>query len=105
MSRTRIIDHDPITNITSYWHDHGDGRESVWEEQSVHTLLEQNQAIRRTTKRRDRWGNGKYVAEIPLIILTQLERDGILADPQAFNKWLDRPENQPFRTADASLSR
>jgi len=103
--RTRIIDHDPITNITSYWHDDGAGQYTTWEEQEVKPLLEQNQSIRRGTKRRDRWGAGKYVAEIPNIVLMQLRKDGILNDPKAFLKWLDQPENLPFKTAETSLSR
>ena len=102
---TRILDHDPINNVTSWWHDHGDGTYTVEDRQEIEPLLELNQAMRNTTKRRDRWGPGKHVAEIPLVVYYQLQRDGILDDQAALAKWLDRPENLPFRTAVGSLSR
>ena len=105
MSRTRVIDHDPITNITSYWHDDGNGQFTTWEEQYIEPVLERNLAMRNTTKRSDRWKAGKQVAEIPIVILNQLQATGILSDPKAFLKWLDQPENMPFRTAVGSLSR
>jgi hypothetical protein len=101
--RTRVIDHDPITNITSYFHDDGDGHFTTWEEQYVEPILERNQDLRRRTKRSDRWGAGKYVAEIPNVVLMQLRKDGILNDPKAFLKWLERKENLPFKTAETRL--
>jgi hypothetical protein len=102
---TRIIDHDPITNITHLWHDHGDGRFSTWSEQEVTPLLEQNLAMRNMTKRRDRWGPGKQVAELPMVVLMDLKKQGILDDQEAFHKWLDSAAALPFRTAVGSLSR
>jgi len=102
--RTRVIDHDPITNITSYWHDDGAGHYTTWEEQDTTQILEYNKSVRSKTKRRDRWGNGQYVAELPLSVLDQLRRDGILADQEAFLKWLSRNENEPFRTRYGQLA-
>lgn len=99
MSVTRILDHDPITNATSYFHDDGDGNFTIYDELDATTLFEQNLAMRNTTKVRDRWGPGKQVAEIPLGVYYDLKAQGILDDQQAFLAWLQKSENMPFRTA------
>lgn len=105
MGLTRLIDEDPIRGIRHLWHDHGDGTYSTWSEQEVGPLLEANLARRNATKRRDRWGLGKHVAELPMVVYLDLQKRGILDDPQAFARWLDSDAALPFRTAVGSLSR
>jgi len=51
-----------------------------------------------------RFGDGKIVASIPLVLLMQLQKQGVLGpnfamlDEPRFRRWLNDPENRHFRT-------
>jgi hypothetical protein len=40
----------------------------------------------------------RHVAEIPMVIYQQMIRDGSINDKKALKKWLNDPDNRPFRT-------
>ena len=52
----------------------------------------------------DRSAPYRKVAEIPPVLASKLYRQGILQDKKRLMKWLDRPENKPFRTWEGNLT-
>jgi hypothetical protein len=44
-----------------------------------------------------------HVAQIPMIILEKLMRDGTFKDPDRMKEWLNRPENEPWRSTKGKL--
>jgi len=40
----------------------------------------------------------RHVAEVPLVIYEKAKLEGWADDPKAWKKWLNAPENKPFRT-------
>ena len=40
----------------------------------------------------------RHCAEIPMVIYQQMVRDGSINDKKALKKWLNDPDNRPFRT-------
>ena len=40
----------------------------------------------------------RHVAEVPMVIYQQMIRDGSINDKKALKKWLNDPDNRPFRT-------
>lgn len=43
------------------------------------------------------------VARIPLVLVEQLMRDGTWKDPDRMKAWLNKAENEPFRTTKGKL--
>lgn len=68
MSNKRFFDHDPLTGITSYFHDHDDPEKfSISTEQDVTPFLEANKAKQNSGK--DYWKSGgdfRHEATIPI---------------------------------------
>jgi hypothetical protein len=98
MSRL-ILNHDPSNGITTYYHyDQATGLSEVWDEQDVDTIIEHNK--RSQTADRGRFGDGlgDRVATIPLVVLGELDRQGITRDRKAFARWLNDSDNRFFRT-------
>jgi hypothetical protein len=61
-------------------------------------ILKANQENRKD-RREDGWkGDLHHVASIPMPLMMELYREGIANDQQEFRKWLNKPENQVFRS-------
>lgn len=81
---------------------------TIYREEDVTELVERNRALYNSYDgRRARWKNPamNWVASIPPTVYLDLMRKGILQDKKAFDRWLDDPDNQAFRTRPGLLSR
>lgn len=97
-----VLNHDPETGITDYFHVLEDGKEwAVESRQVVDGLLEVNQQVQHADT--GRWGDGRCVASIPFTVLEQLKKDGMIdgifnvKNNNDFSKWLNKSENKRYR--------
>ena len=102
MSEPLLLNHDPETGITDYFHVLEDGKEwAVESRQDVTKLVAVNQAMQHADT--GRWGDGRCVASIPLTVLEELHRKGMIdgmlnvKDNKDFARWLNLAENKRFR--------
>jgi hypothetical protein len=83
----------------------GDGTFHITKEQDIQPTLDYAKNLRDAPI--DRSHHSRKVAEIPPVLAAKLYRDGILGpkgNTKALLKWLDQPENKPFRTWEGHLS-
>lgn len=79
----------------------GDGTAHLHGEQDVQPVIDHCKDFRDHVKPHE---NFRKVAEIPVVLVNQLKAEGIWGDAKAVLKWLDKPENKPFRTWEGRLS-
>jgi hypothetical protein len=102
MSDPILFSQDPDARTVDYFHDLGDGEYVIETRQDVTGLVEFNKALQNANT--GRWGEMAHVAQIPLTVLEDLQRKGVidsmwnLKDEPGFRKWLNSPENRVFRT-------
>lgn len=85
--------------VTETLHEDGAaGRTYLEQEQDVTDIVEANRDLYNLADGVPRFGDGKRVASIPIVIWQELDRRGITRDPQAMRRWLNDPNNQAFRT-------
>lgn len=93
----RLIDSDPMTRQKQLAHIEHDGSLGIETKQDVEDLIERNKAEYRESD--NGWdGDFHKVASIPNAVYWDLKRKGIIDDPKAFKKWLNKRENRFFRT-------
>lgn len=96
MSKSRLIDYDPVTKVRQMLHD-GDGEDFHIEDvQNVGGRVDVNRELYKLP--RSGWGDGQRVASIPLVVWQDLKRRGIADDPGRLKAWLNDPDNRAFRT-------
>lgn len=100
---TRIFDTDPLTRSDILWHADHDGSVTVEHRQDVTELVDANKREFNQWDERSRWGEGRKVAEIPMVTYMELVRAGIARDPAALKKWLNDPDQRVFRTSPGRL--
>ncbi len=75
----RLIEYDPFTDISEWWLYRGDGSFTIRKIQhNVCDILDANQA-ELNSQLSSRWGEGKKVASIPLVVFESLGLDDALA--------------------------
>ncbi|WP_421782618.1 hypothetical protein [Kiloniella litopenaei] len=105
----RLLSHDPLTGVSQYYHDHGDGEGfDIETTQDVETVLSENKDIR--NKDTGRYGDGIHkVATIPMVVVHKLMKDGVIgingevADPARLRSFLNDPDNRYFRTKEGTV--
>ena len=80
----------------------GDGTLHFTTTQDVQPTLDYTKYLREQPV--DRKNEVRHVAEIPPVLAAELYRKGILQDEKRLLKWLDKPENKPFRTWEGRLN-
>lgn len=95
-SESRVVDHDPLSGTTTYWHYDGATEETTVENvEDVEPLIEVNKA--RYNADYKPGSEFRLVASIPNTVMDDLYRKGIAQDPERFKKWLNDRENLVFR--------
>jgi hypothetical protein len=102
MEKPRLLDHDPLTGISEYYHFDPDTQGFVVEtRQDVSGIIEMNKAV---VNDNTGWkGDLHHVAHIPLSILMQLAQQGIVTvagqilDEKRYRAWLNDSANDAFR--------
>lgn len=105
---SRVLDHDPLTGTTEYYHfDPVDGSITLETRQDVTDIIEGNTRIRNDNTGRYRDLN--LVARMPLSVVMQLVKDGYLdtgfrvIDENRYRRWLNSNENMAWRTRDGRI--
>lgn len=95
----RLLDHDPLTGVTEYYHYHEDGGFSIESRQEITELVEINKFLANETTGTRHAGLTK-VASIPMVVYLDLKQRQMLPDQdeKAFSKWLNDSDNRVFRT-------
>lgn len=96
MPPKRLLSRDPAHGVTQYYHAEADGSFLIETQTDVTDLVEANKVAANADH--GRWGEWAQVARYPLTIWLKLKEEGILADPKAYRKWLNDPDNRAFRT-------
>jgi|TARA_R110000824_G_scaffold133216_1_gene295892 hypothetical protein len=103
----RVLDSDPATGITQWFHfDESTGDLGLETQQDVTSIVEHNKALFNQVDERARWSNPlrpsggqTLLATVPTSIhheLMKITNNG--KDQKALNKWLNDPDNRVFRT-------
>lgn len=99
--QSRPFDYDPFTGVTSTFHWDPVTQEFFIEEvQDVEPLIEMAKAsYNGFDGARARWHDDwNHVAALPPVIYADLQKRGILDDPDALKAWLNDSDNRAFRT-------
>jgi hypothetical protein len=101
---SRLIDRDPVTGVETWFHfDEADESFTLEDRQSDVTPILESNKTDLVAARSDWKGDMHRVACIPLTLLHDLKKKGILDDAKAFKRWLADPENRHFRTKGGAL--
>lgn len=101
----REFDYDPLSGVREkFFYDHAEGKFTITQEQDITALAELNKFKYNNTP--GRYGNESFhqVASIPLALLPELEKKGIMTaggriiDDKKLKQWLNDSDNRVFRT-------
>ncbi len=101
MSEPIVFSQDADARTVDYFHDLGDGQYAIETRQDVTGLVEFNKVLQ--NENTGRWGELEMVAQIPLTVLEDLQRKGVidsmwnLKDEPGFRRWLNDRDNLAFR--------
>lgn len=92
----RKVSEDVVTRSDQVWHQ--DGEEVVLESrQDIEPVLKENEILRKEDSGRFGKGPFHHVGSIPNVVWFSLP-DHIKNDDEALREWLNKPENEVFRT-------
>jgi hypothetical protein len=101
MANRRLLDYDPITKTTQWYHyDEITGDIGLETEQDVTAIVEHNKSIFNQFDERTPWkgDKGHHVASIPMTIYNELAKiSNNFKDEKVIRKWLNDPDNRVFR--------
>ena len=102
MKRELFFDEEPITKEREHFvMEDGADTFQIVSEQIIDPVLEANQENRKQFRgSRSAWQKGDFLhaARIPMPLVMELKRQGILDDKKEFIRWLNKPENEMFRS-------
>lgn len=94
------LDYTPETLTTETFHfDEMEDKVVIATEQDVTQIIEENKALHNCVTSIDPWKDMRRIAQIPLSLYFDLDRQGITRDAKAFKRWLNDPDNRFFRTS------
>ncbi len=96
MGQKFLLARTPI--VSSHLHLHGDGELTIERQQDVQAIVDINKALYADAGERETRGAMSLEARIPMVVLMDLEKKGILGDNKRFKRWLNDPDNRFFRT-------
>ena len=106
MSMRRVLDSDPATGITQWFHfDDVTGDFGLETQQDVTALIESTKGAFNPVGEREPWkGDLHKVASVPMIIYHELAKiSNNFKDQRAIYKWLNDKDNRVFRTRPGRL--
>ena len=95
----RLFSSDAQTGVIKWWHWDDSTDTFVIETEMAQPVLESilDENKQSFNDAPTGWGNGQKIASIPVHILWDLKKKGILDDEAAFKRWLNDPDNRFFR--------
>ncbi len=101
MSMKRVLDYDPATGITQWFHyDEATGDIGLQTQQDVTAIIEGTKGAFNPVDERAPWkGDVHKVASIPMSIYHELAKiSNNFKDERVIRKWLNDKDNRVFRT-------
>ena len=102
----RVLDHDPATGITQWFHfDDITGDIGLETQQNVAAVIESTKGAFNPVDERANWkGDVHKVASIPMLIYNDLAKiSNNFKDQRVIRKWLNDKDNRVFRTRPGRL--
>lgn len=96
VSDRRLLHRSPL-GVTEYYVPTNDDSFVIQTVQDVEPLLDKNKADFNMVTKSDRWGDGKLVARVPLVIWDQWTRMGWTKDQSKLKALLNDADNQFLR--------
>ena len=106
MQTKRVLDYDPATGITQWFHyDEATGDMGLETEQDVTSVIESTKGAFNPVDERASWkGDVHKVASIPMTIYHELAKiSNNFKDQRVIRKWLNDKDNRVFRTRPGKL--
>ena len=106
MSNRRVLDYDPATGITQWFHyDDATGDIGLETQQDVALVIEgTKEAFNQADERKPWKGDVHKVASIPMVIYHELAKiSNNFKDQSVIRKWLNDKDNRVFRTRPGRL--
>jgi len=106
MQTKRVLDYDPATGITQWFHyDEITGNVGLETQQDVEAVIEDTKGAFNPVNERAPWkGDVHRVASIPMVIYHQLAKiSNNFKDQRVIRKWLNDKDNRVFRTRPGNL--
>lgn len=98
----KLLDYDPGTRISHVFHyDESTDEATITAEQKFDDIVEMNKSL--YNRDHQKHGDWTHVAQIPLVVVQELKKQGILHDQKAMKRWLNDPQNRFFRTRPGSV--
>ena len=97
----RILDYDPVTGTTQWFHyDSAADQYALETTQDVTKIVERNKALFRQVDERANWkGDQHHVASIPMSVYHELAKiSNNFKDQRVVRRFLNNPDNRVFRT-------
>lgn len=99
----KLFSTDPLTGRYTVAHEDGEGGVILETKQDVSQIIEGNKKMFNEVTSVDKWGDITHVARLPLTVIDDLNRKGIMrgfavVDETAFKAFLNHPDNRFFRT-------
>lgn len=96
--KSRLLDYDSVHKVRRMFHPSADGDSFIEEGTQDITKLISGNKILQTAYRPKKFGDGRRMASIPIVIWEDLMRRGITTDAKKLKAWLNDPDNRAFRT-------
>jgi hypothetical protein len=99
----KIFNVDPYTGRHTVAHEDGEGGIILETKQDVSQIIEGNKKMFNEVTSLDRWGDITHVARLPLTVIDDLNKKGIMRgfhvlNETEFKAFLNHPDNRFFRT-------
>ena len=100
----RHFSSDSALAIKRFWQDEPDGGVTIATEHDVQDIVDHAKTLKGQYSQRAGWqGDFHQVATIPLTILMDLHKKGIMRDQRALRRWLNNPDNAAWRTRSGAI--
>ena len=100
----RLLDRDPLTGITRWFHGHADGSFTVHTRQDITAMVAENRAMYNDRPRSRPWKPIEPVARVPLsVVFDPRNRDVFFEGGKRLNRWLNDKDNRVFRLREGRL--
>ena len=106
MKTRRMLDYDPATGTTQWFHfDNSTGKMGLETQQDVTAIVESTKGAFNPVDERANWkGDVHRVASIPMLIYNDLAKiSNNFKDQAVIRKWLNDKDNRVFRTRPGKL--
>lgn len=108
MLMKKLFNVDTFSGRHTVAHDDGEGGLILETKQDVSNIIEGNKKLFNQVTSQDKWGDITHVARLPLTVIDDLNKKGIMrgfavVNETEFKAFLNHPDNRFFRTRPGRL--